>query len=407
MSFIANGSNQIIGAVEIGTAKVIVLVGEINRDLGLSIIGMGQCSSMGVRKGEIVDFHSVCNATHAAITAAEKNAKTKIEKVFLAQTGGHIQGFSNRSSVTVSSPDGLVSKSDILRVIENATRKELSADRLYIKHIQNGFYLDNRRVENPLSMRGEQLEVRYWNIHGDEQKISDLIHVVNGFSLPVEEIIVSSIASGCMVTNETERRNGVLVLDIGCGTTDYVLYRDGYIYKTGVIQIGGDHLTNDLSVGLRVNNKQAEKLKIKEGKAIVDVKDKDEFVWLFGDFTIGDRKIPRKAVYQIIQARVEEIFTIVKEGLREFLLPDILATGVVLTGGTSLLPFIADEASRVLDLPVRISTNNAHVKQNMNTPEYSTVLGLLHYGIKEQFSKEKQKSNTSFLSKVAGFFKLE
>ena len=395
---------KIIGAVEIGTSKVVVLVGEIVGDRSLNIIGRGQVSSYGLKKGDIVNFRNVSGRTQDAILVAEKNAGTTIEAVYLAQTGGHLKGFFNKGSVTVSSPDNRVDKSDMQRAVENAKRKQLPPGRVYIHHIRNGYRLDGRPVENPASMRGEHLEVGYWHIHSDEKKLTDHIHVINGMGLKVEDVIVSSIASGCIVTNEAEKKNGVLVIDIGCGTTDYVLYRKSYIVRTGVIPVGGDHITNDLSMGLRIGCRHSEKLKLRFAKAMLDPKDKNDQVWLIGDMSIGDRRIPRLAIYKIVQARLKEIFQIVRDELGASLDSRNIAGGVVLTGGTSRLPRIANLAGRVLGMSARQGKPQSWVREGIRVPEYTTVLGLLYYGLTAQQSSEKTSPRRHLIRKMAKIF---
>jgi len=169
--------SKIVGAVEIGTSKTVVMVGEIVNGRSLNIIGMGQSSSAGVKKGEILDFRAASNATHAAIMGAEKSAEVQIEAIYLSQTGRHLQGFSNTGSVTVSSADGLVSASDIQRATREGKSKELPAERVYIHHIKNRVQLDGRTIKEPLNMQGQRLDVGYWSIHGDERRVRDHIHV--------------------------------------------------------------------------------------------------------------------------------------------------------------------------------------------------------------------------------------
>lgn len=397
---------KIIGAVEIGTSKVVVLVGEIVGDRSLNIIGRGQVASYGLKKGDIVNFRSVSDRTHAAILIAEKNAGTTIGAVYLAQTGGHLNGFYNKGSVTVCSPDNRVDKSDMLRAVENAKRKDLPPGRVYIHHIRNGYRLDGHLLDNPAEMRGEHLEVGYWHIHGDEKKLTDHIHVINGMGLKVEDVIVSSIASGCMVTSEVEKKNGVLVIDIGCGTTDYVLYRRGHIVHTGVIPLGGDHITNDLSMGLRIGGRKSEKLKLRFAKAMLDPKDKNDRVWLIGDMSIGDRRIPRLAIYKIVQARLREIFQILNDDLGSALDFRNIAGGVVLTGGTSRLPGIANLAGRVLGMSARLGKPPPWILKSMRVPEYTTVLGLLYYGLTAQRSFEKTTPQRRLIRKMAKILKI-
>ncbi len=397
--------NKVIGAVEIGTSKVVALAGEIIGGNSLNIIGMGQATSRGVKKGEIVDFRLASDCVHAAIHSAEKNSGATIESVYLSQSGSHLKGFFDKGEISVSSSDNLVRRSDIKQVVENAKRKEVSPGRIYIHHIRNGFFLDGRSIEDPYQMKGDRLEVGYWHVHGHEVKITDNIHVINGFAgLEVEDIILSGIASGSMVVQEAEKRNGALLLDIGCGTTDYVLYRNGVICRTGVISVGGDHLTNDLSLGLRVNPKHAENLKLEFGKATLDHDDKVEKVWLIGDLTIGDRSIPRKAIYQIINARMEELFTIIKKEISESVGRNELPGGIIITGGTSRLSHIADLASKVIGLPARIGENPDWVRVDLREPEYSCALGLLFYGLTAERSAEEEKPQSGLIKKMARIF---
>jgi cell division protein FtsA len=399
-------NNKIIGAVDIGTSKVVALVGEVIGDRSLNIIGFGQSTAQGVRKGEIVDFRATSSSTHAAINAAERNAGATVEAVYLSQSGFHLEGFFNKGSVPVSASDNTVSAADKRHAVESARRKELPPGRLYIHHIQNGFFLDGRPVDDPEKMQGEDLEVAYWHVHGREKNVSDHIHVINAFGLKVEDMIISSIASGSMVASEPDKENSGLVIDIGRGTSDYVLYRDGRILRTGVLCVGGDHLTNDLALGLRVGENHAEKLKLEFGRATINPDDKGDHVWLFGDLTIGDRSIPKLAIYKILQARMEEIFTIIKKDLTPVLSPGNISAGVILTGGVSRLPKIVDVAASVFGVDARVGENPAWVREDLREPEYSTVLGLLYYGLTAQQTDESVRANGGIIRKMAKIFNI-
>lgn len=400
--------SKFIGAVEIGTSKITVLIGEVINGKSLNIISRGESTSMGVTKGEISDIRAVSDCTHAAILAAEKNAGTQIEEVYLSQSGGHLEGLSHSGVTTVSGSDGTVSDQDIRRAIENAKSKALRPGRVYIHHIQSGYLLDGQMVEKPLARQGAQLEAQYWHVHGDERKVSDHIHVINGFGLDVEDIIVSSIASGTILTTETEKRQGVLVVDIGKGTTDYVLYRRGKIVRTGVIPVGGDHVTNDLSLGLRISPKRAESLKIRYGKAMMDKEDKDESVMLVGDLMIGDRPIPRNSIYKIMHARFEELFIILKNRLGSALSSENLPGGVILTGGVSNTHYLAELAESTLGVSAVLGQSPDWVSDtDLRDPSHSTVLGLLYYGLRGQQTEEDipPARNNGWIRKVADIFR--
>lgn len=400
---------SIIGAVEIGTSKVAVLVGEVINGRELQIIGLGESTTQGVRKGEITDLRAASDCAHAALLAAEKCAGAQIEGVYLAITGTHVEGFCNSGVVTVEDADNWVRARDLARAGENAKSKALPPGRLYVHHVRSGYVLDGRPVRAPLDMQGARLESHYWHVHGDESRLSRPVHVINGFSLKVEDMVISSIASGIMVTTEEEKEAGVLVVDIGCGTTDYVLYRHGRIVRSGVIAVGGDHFTNDLSLGLRISHKHAESLKLRYGKAVVDRNDKHDSVMLVGDLMIGDRPIPRAAIYKILHARADELFMILQNKLGSLVSPQNLAGGVILTGGGSRLQDLDTLGESVLGLPVRKGRNPEWVShEQLREPEFSTVLGLLHYGLSAQ-RNETQTSTSArpgrWISRVRGIFK--
>lgn len=374
--------NRIIAAVEVGTSKVVVLVGEVAGQGQLQIIGKGVSSSRGVAKGEIVDFKAASDCVHAAILHAEQDAgDVPIEEVYLSQSGRHLSSFYNEAIVNVMSSDNVVRREDVARVIAEAKSKELPEHRLYIHHIRNPFRLDERVVNDPLGMEGEKLQVGYWCVTGERHKISDHVGIINGIGIQVGDMIISSLASGMMVALPEEKRHGVLVLDIGAGTTDYVVYHGGHVVGCGVIPVGGDHITNDLSLGLRVNRKDAERIKLDYGNAIVDKNPTQERVWSVGDKAIGDRPILVRSIQRIINARVKELFQIVLKRVGQDVRIGELAGGVVLTGGSSRLEGIEALASEVLGAEARRGSHPKWVGQDINHPEYSTVLGLFHYAL--------------------------
>lgn len=400
--------DTVIAAVEIGTSKVAVLLGEITGVSGLNIIGHKVCASTGVRKGEIIDLGKTGQCVHTAIFQAEKEARSRANRVYLAQTGSHLRGDFNLGSSNISSPDGIVSPIDIEAAKKDALRRSLPRGRAYIHHIRNPFFLDGNHVENPISKKGRQLQVGYWSVHGDSEKVNDSLRIIQGIDLEVADVIISGVASGAVLLEETEKENGALVIDMGGGTTDYVLYRKGYIVRTGVVPVGGDHITNDLSLGLRVARKNAENFKIKNGRAFYKPEDKKKTVWLIGDLTIGDREYPMEAITAIIEARVSEVFEIIKNELEESDLfnPADIASGVVLTGGGSRLTGIAELAAGKFDLDVRISGGSQDVAQDLRLPEYSTTLGLLHYALARQESVPRSAKLGGLFQKLIRFLSL-
>jgi cell division protein FtsA len=398
-----SSKNRVIGAVEIGTSKVAVLIGEMSQDRSVHLIGFGECQSHGVIKGAVSDFKAASDAAHSALLAAEQSASVKVDEVYLAQTGGHLEGFYNQASVSVSAADNMVTQLDIDTVCRLAKAKALPEGRMVVHHIRRPFHLDGRLVgSNPEHLVGQRLEVGYWTVHGQENKIADNIHVIRGFNVRVGELILSSLASGTMVTSLQDRQHGVLVIDLGAGTTDFVLYRDGAPFMTGVLPVGGSHLTNDIALGLRVTEGQAEKLKLRHGRGTVSTRDKGERVWLNGDFAIGDRQFPKQTIETITSARVWEIFEVVKKKLGPGFDPEHCAAGVVLTGGTAKLPGIADAAAKVFGIQAHLGEMPGWVDEKLRDLGHSTVIGLLHYGLQSRAERPpaRRGGTTNFIKKL-------
>ena len=399
--------SKIIGAVEIGTSKAKALVGEVTENGKLSIVGMASRPNEGMRKGEIVDFRKAADAVHASLEEAEKMSGTTVDSVYLAQTGTHLRGQMLFGSASVSSSENRVSASDLERASKEAKLRQPEEGRSYVHHIRTPMLLDGKPIEDPVGMIGKKVDLGYWSVDGDDQAIRQALHVITNYAgLEVADLILSSIASSTMMAGPDLRRAGVLVIDLGAGVTDLSLYRHGYVAYTGVIPVGGDHLTGDLSMGLRVLEPYAEKLKIEHGKASPDPSDADEDVWIIGNKTIGDRSIPRKAISDVIHVRIVELFEIISKELGNLLDPAELSGGVLLTGGGSKLPGIEIVATKVLGLPVRKATFTPGIDSELATPENATVLGLLHYGLEDHGrppgEKESDEQSPGFFGKLAG-----
>ncbi len=400
-----SSSHTFIGAVEIGTSKVSVLVGQ-HTGRELAIIGRGECPASGVIKGTVVDYKAASDCTHAAVEQAERDAGERIDFVFLAQTGSHLEGFYNEASASVKAADNMIDRDDIRTVCELAMSKELPAGRVVVRHLRRPFRVDGRLVPtSPENLVGQRLEVGYWTVHGQEQRLADNMHVIRGFNLEVRELVLSSLASGHMVTTPEERQHGVLVLDIGAGTTDYVLYRDGAPHTTGVLAIGGTHLTNDLGVGLRLTHSQAEKLKLRFGRALPHTRDKAEKVWLDGNYSIGDRQFPRHTIEQVTSARFWELLEVVRRKLGNAFSPETCPGGVVLTGGTAKLPGAAECAGKIFGIPAHLGETPAWIAQDLRDPGYHTALGLLYYGINSHAERAPSgRRRAGFLGSIGRLF---
>ncbi len=397
--------SKIIGALEIGTSYAKVLIGEVSDDKSLNIVGKSFRKNEGVRKGEIIDFRKTAASVHAAIDEAEKMSGTTVDSVYLAQTGSHLKGYCLRGRANVASPDGRVSIADLQRAADEAKRKQPASGRSYVHHVRMPIQLDGRPIEDPVGMIGQNVELAYWSIEGDESAIRMNLDIVHQYSLEVDDLILSSIASSTLVAGPDLRRAGVLVIDIGAGVTDLALYRAGNIIFTCVIPVGGDHITGDLAMGLRVLEPYAEELKLEYGKAQPDPTDAEQDLWIIGNKTIGDRTIPRKSIADIIHVRTVELFEIISKELGDLINPKELGAGVLLTGGTSRLPGVEQLASKVLGVATTKASFPSGLGNELAQAENSTVLGLLHYGLEDhRLPGERSPSEgAGIFKKIGGF----
>jgi len=379
-------SGRIVGAIEIGCHEVKILVGEVFEDQSLNIIGRSQVPSAGVAKGRVVNFREASDRVGEALDLAETSAGANIESAYLSISGSHLEGISHPARTRVRGQDNRVTPVDVTRVNAEAKGKEIGKGRVYIHFIRNHYRLDDRLIENPVGFEGEELGVSYWLLHGDSHAVSEHIHLVNSQSIKVEDVIVSSVASACMVASEEEKSSGCLVIDIGRGTTDYAFYRKGCIVRTGSIPVGGEHMTNDLSVGLRIVRDNAEETKIEHGAATVLPEDKGKTHHLYNNLKIGDKTLYASSINQILEVRIEELFSLIRDECG----PSELQSGAVcalLTGGGARLPRTADLAERVFGFPARFAENPDWVADELRGAEFSTVLGVLHYALEGQVDR--------------------
>ena len=396
--------SKVIAGIEIGTNKISVLLGEIVEGRSLNIIGLGQSSSKGVLKGDIVDFHDASDCVHAAILSAEEQAGVKIDGVYLAVSGSDIEGFPSEASVNVTSRDRRVSMEEIRQVSTMAKGRDLAEDRAVIHHLRRPYRLDNRSVEKPLNLEGDRLEASYWTVHGNARKIGDAIHIINGFNLHVDDVVLSALAAGSVVASDEEKKNGCLVVDIGQGATDFAVYQDRNCVMAGSMPIGGDHISNDLSIGLRMRLSQAESLKHRYGTAVVEHKNKTEKVWLNNDFEIGDRPIPLWSIEKIVELRMSEIFEVIQKKLGTYGRRERLSGGVILSGGGANLTRSDNCAELVFGVPTRIGDNGTMASGELRESQYSVVLGLLKYGLQYQSKVGPEGQPAGIIGKLKGLF---
>jgi cell division protein FtsA len=368
--------------LEIGTSKVCAVVAECRDDGEIRLLAVGEAPSRGVRKGEIVDFENASKCVHEALSDAEEKSDVEIKSVWLAVTGSHIQSFNNRGSLTIPEESGEITEEEIQGVEYKAKEISLPKENAILHSIIQRYYVDGQEgVLNPLGMLGSRLEADFHIIHGTMTRIQNAIRCVKEFHIEVEDVVVNSLASAQVVLDQSQKEAGAVVVDIGGGVTDYVVYLDETVRHSGVLAVGGDHITNDISIGLRIPITRAEKLKIEEGSAILGKSLPGEKIILKNDTGFSGKEVEREMLNMIIHARLEELFILLRKRLTGEVPEHLLGAGIMLTGGCSLIRGVREVAESVFDLPVHLT--RAHAVSGptsaFENPQFSTCIGLTKY----------------------------
>lgn len=393
-------SSSVIVGLEIGTTKVCAAVGELNADHALNIIGLGQAPSQGVRKGEIVNPSEAEDCIRAAMVQAEKMANAELGSVFLGVTGGHLRGLTNHGIHPVVSADREITQQDVEDVVKNAKSVNLPADHSILHAIRQHFTVDGQTgCPNPVGMLGARLEVDVHVVHGKTNRIQNAVRAVRGLQLEVEAVVFNGLASSLAVLTPEQKETGALVIDLGAGTTDYVAYVDGIIKHTGVLAVGGDHVSNDLAYGLKVPLGRAESLKIEHGAARLQESARGQRIVYGRDATGAERTVSKEHLQLIMAARIEETLQLVADDLEAVGLLGYLGAGVVLCGGGARIPEIAEVAADIFGTPVTLGRTNCinGLKSALDHPEFATAIGLVRYGSLQQ---TRRQSGTGLVSTV-------
>src|SRR6478736_672888 len=399
-----DSSSSIIVGLEIGTSKVCAVVGEMNSEGALNIVGLGQSRSRGVRKGEICDAPAAEEDVRNAIVEAEQMADVEIRSVYLGVTGGHISGFNNRGVHPVVSADREISEEDVQDVVKNAKAINLPADNSVLHAIRQHFLVDGHvGVTDPVGMLGARLEVDVHVVHGHLNRLQNAIRVVKGIQLEVDEVVFNGLASSLAVLSPAQKELGALVIDLGAGTTDYVVYSGGVIKHTGVLAVGGDHITNDLAFGLKVPQGRADQLKIENGHALMDESIAGQKMNITSDLGLPLNTVNLGHLRRIMALRLEEIFQLIAQDVAQADLLEYLRAGVFLCGGGSRIAGITQLAEQALELPVTIgkTTCISGLKNTLDQPEFASAIGLVKFG---SLKHRRQDARPSFLKNIKHVF---
>ena len=369
---------DLIVGLDIGTSKVVAMVAELVPDGHFEVIGMGHHLSQGLKKGVVVNIESTVNSIQRALEEAELMADCKIKHVFTGIAGSHIRSFNSSGMVAIK--DREVSQSDVARVIDTAKAVNIPTDQQVLHVLTQEFMIDGQEdVREPIGMSGVRLEVRVHIVTGAVSAAQNIVKCVRRCGLEVEDLILQPLASSLAVLTQDEKDLGVCLVDIGGGTTDIAIFTGGAIRHTAVIPIAGDQITSDIAMALRTPTADAEDIKVQYGMAKVALANLDDRIEVPG---LGDREprsLSKQSLAAVIEPRVEELFSLVQQVIRESGYEELLASGIVLTGGTALMPGMVEIGEDIFLKPVRMGVPDykGGLADVVASPRYATAMGLL------------------------------
>lgn len=383
-------SNITVG-LEVGTSKICAVVGELGSGGVPNIIGVGQCRSRGVRKGEIADVAQASDDIRIALAEAEEMANVEISSVWLGISGGHVGGFNNHGSHLVPSVDRDITEEDVENVMKNAKVANMGADR-YPIHVNRHHFTVNGQdnVINPVGMLGQSLEVDVHITYGNFNRLQNPVRAVKGLGLEVEGIVFNGLASALAVLTPEQKQQGTLVIDMGGGTTDYAVFHGGLVRHTGVLAVGGDHITNDVAYFFKVALASAEKLKAEHGGALMEEDVKGKTLTLPSDHGLPEKTINLEHLRRIMSARVEETLQLIEEDLTDKRVMSCVRAGVVFCGGGAHIAGIGRLAENIFQVPACTGRSSAMsgMKAALDQPEFAAGLGLVRFGAHQSRKKK-------------------
>lgn len=403
----SSAGNLIVG-LDIGTSKVVAIVGEYSASGELEIVGIGSHKSTGLKKGVVVNIESTVQSIQRAVEEAELMAGCNIHSVYAGIAGSHIRSMNSHGIVAIR--DREVYDLDVERVLDAAQAVAIPADQKILHVLAQEYLVDEQEgVREPLGMSGVRLEAKVHLVTCAVNAMQNIEKCIRRCGLEVDEIILEQVASSYAVLTEDEKDLGVCMVDIGGGTTDIAIFIDGAIRHTGVIPIAGDQVTNDIAMALRTPTPNAEELKIKYACALASITRPEETIKVP---SVGDREprdLSRQALAEVVEPRYEELFNLVQAELRRSGYEELLAGGIVLTGGTSKMEGAVDLAEEIFHMPVRLGMpqNVSGLTDIVRNPIYATGVGLLQYGIRHESTGDGDSSTSAvdgLLSKVKSWF---
>jgi cell division protein FtsA len=394
---VAKKPNNVLVGLDLGTTKVCAIVGEVKDDGQVDIIGIGISPSHGLKKGVVVNIDSTVESIKKSVHEAELMAGVEINAAYVGISGNHIKGMNSRGVAAIKNRE--VGPADVARAIDGARAVNIPMDQQILHVLPQEFIIDDQDgIRDPHGMSGTRLDVKVHIITGAVTAIQNIVKSCSRAGLHVNDLVLQPLASSRAVLTSEEQELGVVVVDIGGGTTDLAFFLEGSLWHTEVLPIGGNHLTNDIAIGLRTPASEAEKIKIKYGCALSSLVKHEESLDVPSVGGRPPRLLSRQILCEIIEPRVEELFGMIQQRLKKTGFEDMFASGVVLTGGTALMEGVQDAAERYLGLPIRRGTprNIGGLMDVVNSPIYATGVGLVLYGAENvQTAPSKFRGNGS------------
>ena len=373
--------NNLFVGLDIGTTKVVALVGEVGAEGNIDVIGIGSYPSRGLKRGIVINIDTTVQSIQHAIDEAELMAGCEIHSVYTGIAGGHIRSINSHGIVAIR--DNEVTQVDIERVIDAAKAVAIPADQKILHILPQEFIIDNQDgIREPLGMSGVRLEAKVHIVTGGVSAAQNIVKCIERCDLQVSDIILQQLASSSAVLTDDEKELGVCLVDIGGGTTDIAIFTNGAIQHSAVIPIAGDQVTNDIAIALRTPTKCAEEIKLQHACALASLTNDDVVIEVSGTVQKQKRETTQKVLTHVVEARYEELFTLVRTELRRSGFDDLIASGIVLTGGASKVNGVIELAEQVFQLPVRLGSpqNIGGMVEVTNNPIYATGVGLLLTG---------------------------
>ncbi len=374
---------RLITGLDIGTTKVCAVIVKEDADGVMNVVGMGSAPSHGIRKGVVVNIDKTVQAIQQAMEEAQRMAGASVDGVFVGIAGDHIRSLNSKGIVGVSRDDHEITEEDVERAINAAKALALPIDREIIHVIPQEFIVDDQDgIHDPVGMAGVRLEVEVHIVTAAVTSAQNIVRSVQRAGYTVQEIVLEPLASSLAVLDEDERNLGVVLVDLGGGTTDVAMFFDGHIRNTSVVALGGQHVTNDIAIGLRTPPEQAEDIKIRYGTVLGDDLEGEEQIMVPGVGGRPSRMLSRSVLVDIIAPRMEEILTLTFQKMKKSDILELMAAGAVITGGGALLPGTVELAERIWGLPVKLGVPRemGGLSNSIQNPIYSTAVGLCLYG---------------------------